>query len=384
MTVPCQAEAVKNQKDSYQGQLLYNRLVKTYRSLRKWARKNRITCFRLYDRDIPEVPLCIDLYTFIPDYIETKDEAAQHYDRLSDAVSQNGAEAQTLLKQEKLRTYMRMYLYERPYEKPPEEEKAWLCEMKVRAAQAVEIPQENILIKMRRHQRTGDGQRSQYEKEEAGSQKIQGTVFEQGQLFSVNLTDYIDTGLFLDHRPLRKAVRDSCKGKRVLNLFCYTGSFSVYAAEGGASFVESVDLSNTYLSWAGNNLRMNGFSDTSVYRLEKSDVLSFLERRKRELCRDEKKKFNIIILDPPTFSNSKSTGTPLDINRDWPLLLEQCCALMSRTGILYFSTNSRKLKLDSSLLPGGTAAQEITGSTIPEDFRNSRIHRAWKVSFAAP
>lgn len=374
---------MESEKNRYQGQLLYNRLIKNCRSLRKWARKNRVTCFRLYDKDIPEIPLCIELYSFIPQHIKAKAEAAHHYARLNDAVSRNGTEAQALLRQEKSRTYARMYLYERPYKKPEEEEDAWLDEMKAQAARALDIPPEHVLVKTRKRQRTQDGQRSQYEKECTFS-RIHGTVFEQGQLFYVNLTDYIDTGLFLDHRPLRAIVRESCKGKRVLNLFCYTGSFSVYAAEGGASLVESVDLSNTYLSWARNNLRLNGFSDSPAYRYERSDVLHFLERRKRAARQNEAEKFDMLIADPPTFSNSKNTGTTFDINRDWPLLLERCCALMSKDGVLYFSTNSRKLKFDTALLPENTAAQEITSATIPQDYRNAKIHRTWKISFASP
>lgn len=371
---------MEENKNQYQGELFYNRISKNQKRLKKWARKNRISCYKLYDKDIPEIPLCLDVYTFLPEFAETKIEAAKYNAELNSAVSENGQKARELLAQEKTRTYARLYLYERPYEKPLEEEELWLKEMSLQTSRALEIPQANVIVKMRKRQRGDEsGKRSQYRKDEAAD-SIKGIVSEQGQLFFVNLTDYIDTGIFFDHRPLRLKIRETCRGKRVLNLFCYTGSFSVYAAEGGASFVESVDMSNTYTEWTRNNLMLNNFLDTKSYRTVRQDVVRYLEEKIKQIKEDEK--FDIIILDPPTFSNSKNTDTTLDLNRDWPGLIAKCSKLLSPQGILYFSTNSRKLKMDSSLLPPKMAAEEITESTIPEDYRNSKIHRAWKITSA--
>ncbi|MGN0728231.1 class I SAM-dependent methyltransferase [Treponema sp.] len=370
---------MENDKNSYQGEIFFNRITKNYRRLKKWARKNRITCYRLYDRDIPEIPLCLDIYTFLPDYIETKIDAAKYHQELCAAVSENGQRAREFAAEERNCTYARLYLYERPYEKPEEEEEKWLKEMSIQVSRALEIPESNIIVKTRKRQR-GDssGKRDQYEKSE-DKNSIRGIIFEQGQLFSVDLTGYIDTGIFFDHRPLRLKVRETCRGKRVLNLFCYTGSFSVYAAEGGASFVESVDMSNTYTEWTRSNLKLNGFTDSGIYQTERIDAIHFLNEMPDSL--PENKKFDIIILDPPTFSNSKSTDTTLDLNKDWPALIEKCTKIMSPRGILYFSTNSRRLRLNNSRLPASVQAREITESTIPEDFRNSKIHRAWEITF---
>lgn len=365
-------------KNAYQAQLFSNRLAKNYRQLKKWARKNRISCWRLYDRDIPEVPLCLDLYTFLPDEIDSKIEAARYYQELNAAISENSPQAESMVREELERTFIHMYLYERPYDKPEEEEELWLGEMQKAAAEVLSVRPENIIVKRRRHQ-TENKTRSQYNRMES-SRSVTGTVMEQGQLFSVNLTDYIDSGLFFDHRPLRSTVRSQCGAKRVLNLFCYTGAFSVYSAEGGASYVESVDMSNTYMDWARRNMELNGFCDRKKYAYTAGDAVKFLSEREKELKDRNEEKFDIIILDPPTFSNSKKTDTLLDINRDWPMLVKKCTALLSDRGILYFSTNSRKLVFDDKKLPENYAAKEITAQTIPEDYRNAKIHRAWAIT----
>lgn len=369
---------MEENKNRYQGELFYNRISKNQKRLKKWARKNRISCYRIYDKDIPEIPLCLDVYTFLPEFVENKIDAAKYNSELNSAISENGQKARELLAQEKQRTYARLYLYERPYEKSFEEEELWLKEMSFQTSKALEIPESNVIVKMRKRQREDDsGKRSQYKKTEE-TNSIKGIIFEQGQIFFVNLTDYIDTGIFFDHRPLRLKVRETCKGKRVLNLFCYTGSFSVYAAEGGASFVESVDMSNTYTEWTKNNLKLNDFLDIQSYKTTRMDVIHYLEEKTKQIKENEK--FDIIILDPPTFSNSKNTDTTLDLNKYWPKLIENCTKLLSPKGILYFSTNSRKLKMDEKLLPPAMSAEEITSSTIPEDYRNSKIHRAWKIT----
>ncbi|MEE1182637.1 MAG: class I SAM-dependent methyltransferase [Treponema sp.] len=367
-------------KNEYQAQLFSNRLSKNFKQLKKWARKNRVTCYRLYDKDIPEIPLCADLYAFLPADIETKMEAAAYYARLNSAIAENKPEVNALLADEAQRTYLHLYLYERPYEKDEEEEKQWLKEMSAAAAKVLAIPETNIILKTRKKQ-TENKKRAQYEKQE-NEVSVKGTVFEQGQLFYVNLSDYIDTGLFFDHRPLRAMVRQQAQGKRVLNLFSYTSSFSVYAAEGKASFIESVDLSNTYTEWSKNNMALNGF-EGDRYSFISADVIQYLYDREKEADHNsEFKKFDLIVLDPPTFSNSKKTDTMLDINRDWCKLVRLCSRILTEDGILYFSTNSRKLVFDENKIPANAVCREITQKTIPEDYRNTKIHRVWEIKFS--
>jgi 23S rRNA (cytosine1962-C5)-methyltransferase len=225
----------------------------------------------------------------------------------------------------------------------------------------------SVFIKTRKKMKGED----QYEKQSDKSFTI--IVKEQGQKFLVNLTDYLDTGLFFDHRPLRNMVRSMCQGKKVLNLFCYTGAFSVYAAQGKASKVDSVDLSKTYLTWAQNNMKLNGFlPENNAYSFIQNDTVTFLNSTQNT--------YDIIILDPPTFSNSKRTSTTLDINRDYPVLINACLSLLSPDGTLFFSTNSKKLFFEPALLNNAGTITDITELTIPEDFRNKKIHRCWKIN----
>ncbi|MBB5218164.1 methyltransferase domain-containing protein [Treponema rectale] len=367
------------QKNRQQAELFKNRLAKNFKTLKKWARKNRISCYRLYDRDIPEIPLAADIYTFLPPDTESKEDAFLYINKRNQMISDNSPEAAGIIQEENQRTYLLLYLYERPYEKDDSEEEVWLDTMAEAASEILEINRESVIIKTRRKQSDGE-KRSQYEKTEQ-SRNILRLTQEQGQLFLINLEDYLDTGLFFDHRPLRKTVRETCKGKTVLNLFCYTGSFSVYAAEGGAKRVTSVDMSNTYLEWAKKNMAANGFTDESRFSFIRQDVNGFLNQMNAEVPDSERKnRFDIIILDPPTFSNSKRTEHTLDINRDWSELVKKCLNLLNKDGILYFSTNSRRLIFDETLLPEKTKTQDITASTIPEDYRNKKIHRCWKLS----
>ena len=172
------------------------------------------------------------------------------------------------------RRYAVLYLYERPYQKDPEEEEIWFDLMKTRASEVLNIPEEHIVKKERKQQKG----LSQYEKKYT-TNSIKGNVQEQTQIFKIDLSTYLDTGLFFDHRPLRSVVRETSEGKRVLNLFCYTGSFSVYAAQGNASYVESVDLSNTYLAWAKDNMKLNGFTDKKKYDFTRADCQVFLQEK---------------------------------------------------------------------------------------------------------
>ena len=365
-------------KNEYQAELFSNRLAKKYRLLKKWARKERITCYRLYDRDIPEIPLAADLYEFLPNEISSKTECALFMHDNAVRISQNDP---LIFKEIKNRTYIHLYLYERPYEKDEKEEQAWLIRMAEAAASVIQIPQSHVITKLRKKQK-GE---NQYEKIDS-EQTLKGTVQECGQLFTVNLSDYLDTGLFMDHRPLRTKIRAISSGKSVLNLFCYTGSFSVYAAEGKALRVESVDLSNTYINWAKENMENNGFLDRNKYIYTRQDVIGFLNQKNAEVPNSEKtNRYDIIILDPPTFSNSKSTEHIMDINRAWNELCSKCLTILNPKGILYFSTNSRRLNFEKEKLleqipqDFSITVEEITDSTIPEDYKGKKIHRCWKI-----
>ena len=326
------------EKIDYQAEILCNRISKRFKHLKKWAKRSNISSFRIYDKDIPEIPLAIDFYEGF-----RADENTNFSEK-----------------------FLVFYLYERPYEKDDTEENSWLQFLSCKVATLLEVSTNNIFLKIRKKQK-GE---NQYEKENKNSVIIR--VIEQGHLFLVNLSNYLDTGLFFDHRPLRKIVQEQAKKKSVLNLFCYTASFSVYAAKSGAKKVTSVDLSNTYLSWAKKNFELNGLSSSNEkYTFINSDVKSFLEKNNE--------KFDIIILDPPTFSNSKKTQNDLDINRDWSKFIELCLKCLTPDGVLYFSTNSKKLKFDTTLLPPDIIVKDITNATIPEDFKNKKIHKCWEI-----
>ena len=361
-------------KNTYQAQLFKNRITKRYKELRKWARKNRISCYRLYDRDIPEVPLSLDVYEFLPSDVTTPLECAKFLSEQNRRISENDPAIEKEIEE---RRFAVLYLYERPYEKPAEEEEIWFSLMAEEAAKVLNIPLSHIVKKERKQQKGTN----QYEKSENDQNYLTGLVQEQGQLFKLDLQSYLDTGLFFDHRPLRAKVREISGGKKVLNLFCYTGSFSVYAASGGAKYIESLDLSNTYLTWAKENLELNGFKGKN-YVFTKTDVISWLYEKVKTSSDDEKQKFDLIILDPPTFSNSKSTANVLDINRDWPELIEQCIKLLSPKGILYFSTNSTKLIFDAEKIPqkDKVTVTDITEQSIPQDFAGKKPHRCWQIT----
>ena len=362
-------------KTEYQAQLFANRLKKKYKEVRKWARKNRISCYRLYDRDIPEVPVSFDLYEFLPSDCTTPIEAARFLSEQNAKLSANDPLTE---REQKERTYGVLYLYDRTYEKDDNEEEEWLSAIAKAASEVIGIPIAQIIKKMRKHQKG----LQQYEKNKNDDYALTGLSVEQGQVFNLNLTSYLDTGLFFDHRPLRATIRDSVAKKSVLNLFCYTGSFSVYAAEGNAKKVESVDLSNTYLAWAKDNMKQNGFVDKNKYIFTRADCIRFLEEKLNST--EELEKYDVIILDPPTFSNSKNTENVLDINRKWPELVTNCLNLLNPGGTLFFSTNSERLKMDRALIPQANndgctiGMSDITTQTIPRDFEGTKCHRCWK------
>ncbi|TWT36310.1 Ribosomal RNA large subunit methyltransferase K/L [Posidoniimonas corsicana] len=302
-----------------------NRLKKLARHLRKWPTKRGITCYRIYDRDIPEAPFAIDRY----------DDA------------------------------LHIAEYERPHDRTPAEHADWLDHMVRTAADALETPRELVFVKRRFRQR-GE---TQYQR--VAEQQAVRLVKEAGLTFRVNLSDYVDTGLFLDHRVTRGRFRDEAEGKRVLNLFAYTGAFSVYALAGGAERVTTVDLSPTYLDWARDNVRLNKL-DASRCDFVEGDSQEFVESLPAEPL------FDLAIVDPPTFSNTKRGADDWDVQQHAAPLLVEVAKRMPPGGVIYFSTNSRRFKLDEDQL-SGLAIREISRQTVPEDFRNKRIHRCWRM-----
>ena len=324
--------ASASEKDLRQAEFFSHRLKKNERTLRKWARREDIHALRLYDRDIPEIPISVDRYG-------DDEEAA-----------------------------LVIALYERPYIKEEGEEANWLDLMSAAAAEALSVRQERIFLKTRKRMKG----LSQYDRN--SDEKFEIVIREAGLLFRVNLSDYLDTGLFLDHRPARSALRAASSGARVLNLFSYTGAFSVYAAAGGASSVLSVDLSNTYLAWSRENYRLNDLPQ-GIHATLKADVMDYLSGPGRGGTWD------IIVADPPTFSNSSMARQDFDVNKDWKTLLRLCGNVLAPGGVILFSTNSRSLKWEE----GATSlpSLDITERTISPDYRNKKIHRCWLLGNSA-
>jgi 23S rRNA (guanine2445-N2)-methyltransferase / 23S rRNA (guanine2069-N7)-methyltransferase len=240
---------------------------------------------------------------------------------------------------------------------------------------ATGVPMERIKLRTRRRTQRGE----QYRK--VGEQGSFHTVLEDGLRFLVNFDDYLDTGLFLDHRITRARLREAAAGRRFLNLFAYTGAATVYAAAGGATATTSVDMSRTYLDWARRNLALNsdaahgrrGSGDTA-HELIQADCLEWLREGARA-----REPYDLIFLDPPTFSNSKRMEGVLDIERDHPALIDSCAGLLSPGGLLVFSTNAQRFRLDPGLA-GRYAIRDVSTAPLPRDFeRNPRIHRCFEI-----
>jgi 23S rRNA (cytosine1962-C5)-methyltransferase len=301
--------------DPVKAEMFRNRLSKVFKHKSKLARRQNIPCYRVYDHDLPEFPFSIELYE----------------DQL----------------------YIAEYL--RRHGMEDEIHDAWMEECKTIIAEIVGIPIDRMNFKLRKRMSHKD---EQYEK--ISTEKQYSTVIEDQLKFLVNLTDYLDTGLFLDHRITRKMIRDTCANKRVLNLFCYTGSFSVYAAAGGASSVTSVDLSKTYLAWAEDNMTINLFKDKKAYQFIHADVKQYLKTL-------QPNSFDLVIMDPPTFSNSKRMKDILDIQRDHAELINDVLAALTPGGQLYFSTNFVRFQLDADSI-NSTEIKDITKATTPFDF----------------
>jgi 23S rRNA G2069 N7-methylase RlmK/C1962 C5-methylase RlmI len=297
-----------------QAEMFANRVRKNARHLAKWAKRIGVTCYRVYDRDIPELPVTVDTY--------------------------EGA------------------LVVNDYRIDPSDG-AWLEEMVAAARTA--LGAEEAFAKTRERL---VGRREGHQYERRAEAQAWRTVGEGGHRFRVNLSDYIDTGLFLDHRVTR-ARAASEPAKTMLNLFCYTGAFSVYAAAAGMQ-TTSVDLSNTYLDWAKENLALNGLTGELVH----GDVKEFLADARRA-----GRRWDLVVVDPPTFSNSKRMDYTFDIQRDHAGLLADVAAVTAK--VIWFSTNRQRFKLEYT--GGGTVTDE-TRATIPEDFRG-KPHHAFRIAW---
>lgn len=298
-----------------------NRLSKVFRHLGKSARKQEISCYRIYDHDLPEFPFCIEMYEDLLYVAE----------------------------------------YRRNHHMEEEEHDGWLAECKTIIAEITGVLETRIVLRTRQRK---SNRQDQYQKLDDEQEFL--IVHEQGLKFKINLTDYLDSGLFLDHRITRSRVRDQSSGMRVLNLFCYTGSFSVYAAAGGAAEIVSVDLSKTYLKWAVENMELNGFYDPLHHQYLHEDVIQWLQTITPGY-------FDLVIMDPPTFSNSKRMDDFLDIQRDHPALINQALAGMKPGGILYFSTNFSRFQMQPESIQH-CSIKDITKATTPFDFQG-RLNR---------
>ena len=302
-----------------------NRLAKNFGRLRKWAAAEGVTCYRVYDADMPEFSAAIDLYEG---------------------------------------TWVHVQEYAPPVTIDKKQARLRLQVILETLPDALGVRRENIHVKTREKQESG----SQYE--HIGSTGIFNEIHEGGLLFLVNFTDYLDSGIFLDHRITRGMIRDMSEGRRFLNLFSYTGSATVYAADGGASGSVSVDNSNTYTAWARDNLHLNGIFDDS-HQLARDEARAYLT--------GTKERFDLIFLDPPTFSRSKRFKNTFQVQRDHVELINMAMDRLSKDGVLLFSTNFKKFKLDYDSLKGADV-QDLTAETIPEDYRRTgKIHQLWRI-----
>jgi len=313
-------------------QMFANRLKKNLDRLQAWARREQVSCYRLYDADMPEYAFAIDLYQ-------------------SDPAGTAGR-----------------WLYVQEYAPPATVDRA---KAKARREEAISVlsevtslPMDAVYWRTRRPQKG----KSQYE---AIAEVDERVVVEEGGLkFLVNFTDYLDTGLFLDHRKTRARIRELAKGKRFLNLFCYTGTATVHAAAGGAASTTSVDMSLTYLDWAKRNLAVNGLAGKHEFIQE--DCLAWLSEARTE-------RYDLVLLDPPTFSNSKRMEQEFDVQRDHVDLVHAAAGLLAPGGLLLFSTNFRKFKLDAAALKD-FEIRDITKGTVPFDFaRDAKVHACFEV-----
>ncbi len=312
-------------KSQQQADMLANRVRKRYAHLRKRFARQHIDVFRLYDWDIPEIRAVVDWYA----------------------------------------GHLVVAEYTRRQSTPE-----WLPMMGAAAAEALGVPAGNLHLKERK---AGFQEGSRYERLGHTDHKL--AVAERDLKFYVNLNDYVDTGLFADHRNTRLMVREAAAGRDFLNLYCYSGSFSCYAARGGARSTVSVDRSDSAMRWTRDNLELNGISPAS-HELVQSDAFDFLERTRRR-----KQTFDLAVVDPPSFSKTRSRRGDFDVARDHPMLLQAVRAVMRPGGTIFFSTNHQNFELQADRLTV-SEVREITSLTIPEDYvrRQTPIHRCWKMA----
>ena len=316
---------------------LSNRLSKNARHLKRWATRNQVSCYRLYDADLPE-------FAFALDYYQSELDPA------------------------------RFWLHLQEYQAPASIDQV-VAQARIEQAisavkQVFELPDDRLFCKVRSRQRG----REQYQKLAQRREFFQ--VREGPASLLINLTDYLDSGLFLDHRPIRAQIYASAAGKHLLNLFCYTASVGVMAGLGGAASVENVDLSDTYLDWARENFRLNRLVEPERYRFAQADIVELLRQPRKILARRE---YDLIFLDPPSFSNSKRMQNVLDLQRDHAELIAGAMALLARDGVTLFSTNRRGFRL-AAQIETDFNCRELGDSTIDEDFRRRpHIHRCWEI-----
>jgi len=332
-------------------QMFANRLRKNRQHLDKQARRQQVSCYRLYDADMPEYAFAIDRY----------------------AEAHNGA----------------VHLHVQEYAAPPDVDVDAARRRRHQAqavlAQSLQVAPERIHLRLRRSRRggtpLGEPERRRFgpsRPREQGTTPAGLVVEEGGLLFRVDLEHHFDTGLFLDQRLTRALVRERAARARFLNLFCYTGSASVYAAAGGAQSSVSVDLSNTYLEWAEENFRLNQI-DSRYHQLVRGDCRIWLKDARSARLKSQ---FDLIYLDPPTFSNSKRMQGVLDIQRDHATLIEDCMQLLSASGLLLFSTNAQRFRLDPAV-ESRWQVKDISRQTLPFDFvRHPHIHRCFEIRSA--
>ena len=313
------------------------------RHLGRWGPKQRITCFRLYERDIPDFPLIVDWFADL----DAKDPSSE-----GDAI---------------------VWAFPRTRDRgDPGAEREYLERVCLEVGQGLNISEDRVHLRSRGRQRDGSGQRQQYIRmEHKNHRKV---VQEFGVQFEINLSDYLDVGLFLDHRVLRREIGQRIAGRSMLNLFAYTGAFSVHARMGGAACTTTVDLSKTYLEWYQRNCTLNALAEDHRHICIQDDCLQFLEDGPQL-----GESYDTIVLDPPTFSNSKRMRDTFSVGRDHAYLIECASTFMANDGELFFSTNDRGFELDVERLPRRLEWKEISNRTVPEDFRNRKVHRAWRI-----
>jgi 23S rRNA (guanine2445-N2)-methyltransferase / 23S rRNA (guanine2069-N7)-methyltransferase len=311
-------------------EMFANRLKKNLKKLSGWAKQNRITCYRAYDADLPEYAAAVDIYQGDQTWV-----VVQEYEPPK-SIDQHKADQR-------------------------------LAGLLAEIPRVLGINSDQVFLKIRRKQKSTD----QYEKH--GDQGRFHIIEEGGCKLLVNFEDYLDTGLFLDHRPIRLLIQKQAKDKRFLNLFAYTGSATVHAAVGGAKSTTTVDMSNTYINWAKKNVALN--ANEGTHEFIQADCLEWLATE----AQLGNRQYDLIFLDPPTFSNSKRMDEVFDIQADHVQLINNAISLLAPGGVLYFSTNFRRFKIDKQAL-SDLIVEDISASTIPEDFaRNPKIHYCWRI-----